>query len=108
MQVFSISSDSKMKNRLYHDASQTIVHLSLKENQQVPEHHGGDAIVTVIPVKGEIIFSSGDQAEHLVPGKLVRLNSKELHSLKAVKDSDVIVVKWQTADKETENTHTCH
>ncbi|MTT31350.1 hypothetical protein GMB86_04870 [Terrilactibacillus sp. BCM23-1] len=93
MELLTCQFQQQMKERLFHDPSQTIVHLSLAKNQEVPEHHGGNALVTVIPVKGEIVFSTQEQSETLVPGKLVRLNAREPHSLKALQESEVIVVK---------------
>lgn len=69
------------------------MHLSLQKGQQIPEHHGGNAEVTVIPVRGAIVFTASGQAELLVPGKLVHLNAQELHSLRAEEDSDVVLVK---------------
>ncbi|GAY76172.1 hypothetical protein NBRC111894_1726 [Sporolactobacillus inulinus] len=93
MQLLTCETHSALKERLYHDEYQTVMHLSLKKGQSIPEHHGGDAAVTVIPVRGAIVFTASGQSEHLVPGKLVHLNAQELHSLSAEEDSDVVLVK---------------
>lgn len=98
MDVFSFQSQS-MKEKLYHDQSQTIIHLSLKAGQEIPKHSGANAIVTVIPVKGEVVFSAQEQSEVLVPGKVIRLHANERHALKALKDSDLIIVKWLPANE---------
>jgi quercetin dioxygenase-like cupin family protein len=93
MQLLTCQNKTALKERLYHDAYQTVMHLSLQKGQEIPEHHGGDAEVTVIPVRGAIVFTASGQSEHLVPGKLVHLNAKELHSVRAEEDSEVILVK---------------
>ncbi|CAM3223854.1 hypothetical protein [Sporolactobacillus spathodeae] len=95
MDVLTFQPTDTMKEKLYQDSAQTIVHLSLKAGQKIPEHHGADAIVTVIPVRGEVIFSTREQSVTLSPGKLVRLNAQELHALEATQNSDIIVVKWK-------------
>lgn len=95
MNIFSFQATDSTKELLYRDSAQTIIHLSLKAGQEVPEHSGADAIVTVVPVIGEVIFSTREQVETLVPGKIVRLNASERHALKAIKNSEMIVVKWQ-------------
>ncbi|MET1249410.1 hypothetical protein ABWW58_11520 [Sporolactobacillus sp. STCC-11] len=93
MQLLTCQNQTALKERLYHDEYQTVMHLSLQKGQEIPEHHGGDAEVTVIPVRGAIVFTASGQSEHLVPGKLVHLNAQELHAVRAEEDSDVILVK---------------
>ncbi|RYM04717.1 hypothetical protein EWH99_09440 [Sporolactobacillus sp. THM7-7] len=93
MQLLTCQNLNGLKERLYQDDNQTVMHLSLKKGQSIPEHHGGNASVTVVPVRGAIVFTASGQSEHLVPGKLVHLNAKEMHSLSAEEDSDVIVIK---------------
>lgn len=93
MQLFTCENRTMLKECLYQDDCQTIMHLSLQKGREIPEHHGGDAEVTVVPVRGSIVFTASGQSEPLVPGKLVHLNAKELHSLRAEEDSDVILIR---------------
>jgi Uncharacterized conserved protein, contains double-stranded beta-helix domain len=93
MQLLTCQNQTALKERLYQDEYQTVMHLSLQKGQEIPEHHGGDAEVTVIPVRGAIVFTASGQSEHLVPGKLVHLNAQELHAVRAEEDSDVILIK---------------
>lgn len=94
MDVYTLQEqNARLKEILVTDPSVTIVHLSLKEGQEIGKHHGGPARVTVIPVKGEVIFSTGDHSEKLVPGKFVRLNASEEHGLKANQNSEIIMIK---------------
>ncbi|WP_010631134.1 hypothetical protein [Sporolactobacillus vineae] len=94
MDVFTFQASTVRKDILYKDGDQVIIHLTLQAGQAIPEHSGNDAIVTVIPIRGEIAFSTQDQTATLVPGKLARLNARERHSLRAAKDSEAILVKW--------------
>ncbi|GGL43472.1 hypothetical protein [Sporolactobacillus putidus] len=94
MDVYTLQEqNSRLKEILFMDPSVTIVHLSLKEGQEIGKHHGGPARVTVIPVKGEVIFSTDDQSVQLIPGKFVRLNAGETHGLKANQNSEIIIIK---------------
>jgi quercetin dioxygenase-like cupin family protein len=108
MRVFDFTSRESMKDLLYHDDAQTIIHLSLKEGQEIPEHRhrGADAIVTVIPVKGKVTFSTPGQTETLVPGRVIRLNAHDLHGMKAVQSSDLVVVKWNQTGEASSSQET--
>lgn len=83
----------RMKEILFTDPSVTLVHLSLKAGQEIKRHHGGPARVTVIPVKGELIFSTDDQSIRLVPGTFVHLDAGEAHGVKANRNSEVIIFR---------------
>lgn len=101
MDVYTLhEQNTRLKEILFTDPSVTIVHLSLKEGQEIGKHHGGPARVTVIPVKGEVIFSTEDQSEKLVPGKFVRLNAGEEHGLKANQKSEIIIIKQHDTTAE--------
>ncbi|MDD9147530.1 MULTISPECIES: hypothetical protein [unclassified Sporolactobacillus] len=102
MDVFSFQSQSA-KERLYHDPSQTIIHVPLKAGREVPEHSGEKAVVTVIPIKGKVIFSVKEQPEVLIPGKIARFDSSEKHAIKALEDSDLVIVKWRLPDSQNKN-----
>ncbi|MBT9626695.1 cupin [Ligilactobacillus ruminis] len=58
----------------------------------IPEHHV-DYTVVVVPIKGKIIFSGHDFETELAPGSFVRMLPNESHSLKAIEDSELFVIK---------------
>lgn len=94
MNIISFQPGNVKKEILYRDQNQAIVHLTLQAGEAIPEHRGNDAIGTVISIRGEITFSTEGQSATLVPGKLVRFDTHKPHSLKAAKDSEAIIVKW--------------
>ncbi|WP_100489003.1 hypothetical protein [Sporolactobacillus pectinivorans] len=101
MNVYTLhEQNTRLKEILFIDPAVTIVHLSLKEGQEIGKHHGGPARVTVIPVKGEVIFSTEEQSVQLVPGKFVRLNAGEEHGLRANQNSEIIIIKQPDAAAE--------
>ena len=64
----------------------------IPSGKEIPEHHV-DYTVVVVPIKGKIIFSGHDFETELAPGSFVRMLPNESHSLKAIEDSELFVIK---------------
>ena len=69
-----------------------IHHLHLAKGKEVPEHCA-DALVTVVCLSGDVIFSAGDHTVRLVPGSFLTMEPNEPHSLFGEKDSHILVIK---------------
>lgn len=72
--------------------SQTVTHLYLKAGQEIPEH-SVEASVIVVIYKGKVKFSNKIETQTIVPGNIVEMEPKEVHSLKAVDESGLMVIK---------------
>lgn len=72
--------------------NQTIMNLVLEKGKEIPKHDAPDTVV-VVPVKGEIIFKGDQFEEHVTPGSVVVVQPNEPHSLEAVEDAEVMVIK---------------
>lgn len=82
---------------IYESPAQVITNLVLPAGETLPTHHA-PYHVTVVSVKGETIFKGPDFEAHLEPGKLIQMEPDELHSLTAVTDSELIVIKSKLAE----------
>ena len=64
--------------------------MELAAGQSWHEHHSVHPIFVQV-LKGEVIFHVKDRDITLVPGKPIHVTAKLLHSLRAVKDSTLLV-----------------
>lgn len=85
------SGTGKISHLFTHD-NQMVTHLVMSKDQVLPTHHV-DYDVCVIPVKGKVIFSGEAFKQEIVPGDLILMAPNETHSLKALVDSELMVVK---------------
>jgi quercetin dioxygenase-like cupin family protein len=88
--------NGKISN-IYESPSQIITNLVLPAGETLPTHHA-PYHVTVVSVKGETIFKGQDFEAHLEPGKLIQMTPDELHSLTAITDSELMVIKSKLAE----------
>lgn len=86
------ANDGKRAENIFDDEKQTVTHLQLKAGESIGEHKV-DHTVVVVPYKGKIKFSDENSKEEIYPGVIVRMLPGELHSLEAVEDSDLMVIK---------------
>lgn len=77
---------------------QVVTHLVIPAGKEVPEHHAPYDVI-VVPIKGVVIFGdvAGHREEKLVPGDIVKMAPDEHHYLKAVEDTEVMVIKSKLA-----------
>ena len=92
MKKVSANIIDKLAEHIYETDTQTITHLSLKKDQEVPEHKS-DRWVNVIIYKGEVLFSASGDETIIKPGDVIILSENELHALKANEDSEILVIK---------------
>lgn len=96
MKFIKTNSDVDLYEDIVKTPSQTVTHLVIPADEVVPTHHA-DADVIVVPIKGKVVFADANH-EHeatLVPGDIVQMAPNEPHNLRAIEDTEVIVVKSQ-------------
>lgn len=69
-----------------------VTHLQIKSGEEIPSHKSDKSVVVVI-YKGKVDFSGEDSNKIIIPGDIIVLNPDETHALKAIEDSDLMVIK---------------
>ncbi|MBS6921415.1 MULTISPECIES: AraC family ligand binding domain-containing protein [Anaerococcus] len=69
-----------------------ITHLQIKQGEEIPSHKSDKNVVVVI-YKGKVDFVGENGNEIIVPGDIITMDPNELHALKAIDDSDLMVIK---------------
>lgn len=69
-----------------------VTHLQIKSGEQIPSHKSDKSVIVVI-YKGKVDFSGENNKEIIIPGDIIVMNPNEIHSLKAIEDSDLMVIK---------------
>lgn len=83
--------DGKFEHLLDEDKLQ-ITHLQIKQGEEIPSHKSDKNVVVVI-YKGKVDFVGENGNEIIVPGDIINMEANELHALKAIDDSDLMVIK---------------
>lgn len=69
-----------------------VTHLQIKKGEEVPSHKSDKNVVVVI-YKGKVDFTGKNGSEIIAPGDIIVMEPEEKHSLKALEDSDLMVIK---------------
>lgn len=77
---------------VFESENQVVTNLVIPAGKDIPTHDAPYTVV-VVPVKGRIIFSGENFSEEIYPGVIVRMEPNEPHSLHALEDSELMVVK---------------
>lgn len=83
--------DGKFEHLLDEDKLQ-ITHLQIKQGEEIPSHKSYKNVVVVI-YKGKVDFVGENGNGIIVPGDIITMEANELHALKAMDDSDLMVIK---------------
>lgn len=69
-----------------------VTHLQIKRGDQIPSHKSDKSVVVVI-YKGRVNFEGENESVTIVPGDIITMKPSEMHALKALEDSDLMVIK---------------
>lgn len=94
MKIYTGNSNVSPFEHLIETPQQVVTHLVLKAGEVLPNHHVPYSVI-VVPIKGQTIFSDETSAEEIYPGKIVQMTPDEIHGLKAITDSELMVIKSQ-------------
>ena len=94
MKFIKTDTDVNLFENIIETESQVVTHLVIPAGKNVPEHFV-DCDVIVVPIKGKAIFGdvTEKREEVVVPGDIVQLHPNEHHYLKAIEDTEVMVIK---------------
>ena len=83
--------DGKFEHLVDEDNLQ-INHLQIKKGEEIPSHKSDKSVVVVI-YKGKVDFKEENGNQIIVPGDIITMDPNEVHALKALEDSDLMVIK---------------
>lgn len=89
---YSIKDFDEKVQHIYQNDKQVVTHLNIKADQIIPTHDTSMSVVVVI-YEGEVIFTEEDKEFTIKPGDIIQLDPGLAHSLKAIKDSKLMVIK---------------
>jgi len=64
----------------------------LVEGDEIPSHKSDKSVVVVI-YKGKVDFKGENGNQIIIPGDIITMDPNEIHALKALEDSDLMVIK---------------
>ena len=74
-----------------------VTHLQIKKGEEIPSHKSDKNVVVVI-YKGKVDFSGENGSETILPGDIIAMEPEEMHALKAIEDSDLMVIKARISE----------
>lgn len=83
--------DGKFEHLIDEDKLQ-VTHLQIKSGEEIRRHKSDKTVIVVI-YKGKVDFKGEDGKDIILPGDIIRMDPNESHSLKAIEDSDLLVIK---------------
>jgi hypothetical protein len=89
---YSVKDISAKAHNIYESDNQVVTHLNLKAGESIPSHNSDMSVVVVI-YEGEIIFTEENKDYAIKAGDIITLKPNLSHSLKALEDSKLMVIK---------------
>lgn len=82
------------KERLLANEKAAVVGAHLLKGETIPPHNSKKHVVATI-VKGKLFFDDGKgNGEEIAPGTCVYMEPGEVHSLRAIEESELIIVHF--------------
>lgn len=69
-----------------------VVNIQLRIGEEIKEHNA-DANVLIVIRRGKVIFTVEGVEQVVTTNNILHMNPLEKHALKAVEDSDIVVIK---------------
>ena len=69
-----------------------ITHLQIRKGEEIPSHKSDKSVVLVF-YKGKVDFKEEKGKQIIIPGDIITMDPNEIHVLKALEDSDLMVIK---------------
>ena len=91
--ILSVKDEFARAHNIYETDSQVVTHLNIRANEEIPSHKSTMNVIVVI-YEGEVEFTENDEDTYNIkPGDIVQMNPNIPHSLKAISDSKLMVIK---------------
>ncbi|WP_144510532.1 AraC family ligand binding domain-containing protein [Bacillus sp. FJAT-22090] len=69
-----------------------VMNIQLRTGEEIKEHDAKEYVLIVVR-KGKVLFTVEGVEQLVTTGNILHMNPFEKHALKAVEDSDIIVIK---------------
>lgn len=69
-----------------------VTHLQIKKGEEVLSHKSDKSVVVVI-YKGKVDFTGENGTQTIAPSDIIVMEPNEMHALRALEDSDLMVIK---------------
>ena len=90
--ILSVKDEFARAHNIYETDFQVVTHLNIKANEEIPSHKSTMNVIVVI-YEGEVEFTENEDTYNIKPGDIVQMNPNTPHSLKAISDSKLMVIK---------------
>lgn len=84
--------DPSKKGKVFDWDGGAVIHLQLDKGQKIPPHQTKETTLVVIR-EGHVLFTIAGTTKELIPGTLLLMDPNEEHSLEAVEESSIFVIK---------------
>ncbi|WP_313893218.1 cupin domain-containing protein [Psychrobacillus sp.] len=86
--------EEKEKNvsKVFQFDGHNVLNIQLRTNEEIKEHDA-NAHVLIVVRKGKVIFTVEGVEQVVTTGNMLHMDPLEKHALKAMEDSDIVVIK---------------
>lgn len=89
---YQLESKNKHVQKVLNFEKTNVVNIQLGLGEEIPAHDA-DADVLIVVISGGVEFKVEGKVVEVSPNVMLRMTPKEKHSLKAVEDSNLLVVQ---------------
>lgn len=87
-----LAEQSKKIGKVYAHDKFELLNIQLRTGEKVPEHNANNEVIIIVR-SGEVLFNIEGKEQHLTNEDILIMKPLEKHSLVAVTDVDIIVIK---------------
>lgn len=87
-----LAEQSKKIGKVYAHDKFELLNIQLRTGEKVPEHNANNEVIIIVR-SGEVLFNIEGKERHLTNEDILIMKPLEKHSLVAVTDVDIIVIK---------------
>lgn len=87
-----IGHNKKFAKRLLHEEKFDLIHMHLKQGEQLSEHHAKEEVLVIIRM-GKVEFNFEGKKVTLTNEDILHMECNEKHSVFAIEETDLILLK---------------
>lgn len=89
---YDIGEQQKYAKRIFNHEKFDTIHMHLKEKEQISTHHAKTDVLIIVR-KGKVEFNIEGKTVTLTKEEVLHMEPYEKHSLRAIEETDLILVK---------------
>lgn len=95
---YNIGDKQKFAKRLFKEDTFDLIHMHLKKDEHISTHHAPTEVIIIVRT-GQVKFDIEGEQVTLTNEDILHLDPYEDHSLQAIEDTDLILVKVKNEDQ---------